>query len=123
MQKGRGYQDFSLEILHLVSCRFWLPTGKPETEEKFLPESRRSNRSKSVSRKSYVAVIIVGICNSLHLEFSKISYRVEKLQTHLSVENFGACNGLLVNFDALNSFANFRRLWNQQISDAINGQI
>ena len=36
-------------------------------------------------------------------EFSKSSYRVEKLHTDQSGENFGAYNGLLVNFDALNN--------------------
>ena len=45
-------------------------------------------------------------------DFNKNSYRFENLQTIQSVENFGAYNGLLVNFG---------RLGNQQNFDAMNG--
>ena len=38
-----------------------------------------------------------------------------------SVKNFVACNGLLVNFDALKQFAIFRRFVKQQTSDSVNG--
>ena len=50
------------------------------------------------------------IYGNLKLEFSKNSQRVDEQQTNQSVKNFGAHNGLLVNFDLWNSLQFFDAL-------------
>ena len=57
----------------------------------------------------------------LDLEFSENSHFVEKLPTNESDENFGAYNGLLVNFSALNYLPLFEALRIKQILDTMNG--